>query len=575
MKASLGILLLLSLPALAQNRPGPNRPDDNRPGNNRPDNNRPDDNRPGNNRPGPNRPDDDRPGNNRPDNNRPTPGPSRPDDNRPGPGRPSDVRPGDACPRPGMTLSTQSLGDSGEQVSANLRRSGNNDIPTGANFSGVIKARTFKNFRDSVCAVENYTVTERVCDSISPDLALGRGNQFLMDLYNLQIGTMKRAELFARNIRFSDGMLPAERLDLSMKMVGNLNQLAARSGIPRSWEDFSADLNSLIEKGIVPPSVVDEILRFNEERNRSALGYLPFPGADIRQGNGNGRLNKIFDLGLSPEVRIQRLMDTVGGVNSSNARKLSRSFVAFASMNGIPSSWDQFVLMVKDARNQGDIDNIDFQRIVGELEMENRRSLGFEITAEVCRVENAVRSRNVVRVEDRQVLMGTSVKNYEVSLENAPLVAGEEESIILRYDGLSPIRVESMSSFNAHQVRDQRDMGPTVKIQVIGNRKAVKPRNTLKVRAIRNGETNIVQIQNTGFNPKIGGRVIVKVRYINDKFLGNDTKGTETYELTDGNLQSFTAALKNKSVDLVKVSMQIVGSPLFGSEFSDEIKEKN
>ncbi len=77
------------------------------------------------------------------------------------------------------------------------------------------------------------------------------------------------------------------------------------------------------------------------------------------------------------------------------------------------------------------------------------------------------------------------------------------------------------------------------------------------------------------FNPNVGGKVIVKVKFINGKMFDDKVLGTEIYELDGSTELVKIAAFRHKEVDFVKVSLQIVGSPYFGEEFSESVKAKD
>ena len=481
----------------------------------------------------------------------------------------------DECPRPGQILQTDYTGESSDVASASHRRQGDHNIPVDASFNGGLRTRIYKNFRDRVCRSESYIHQERICDRISPDLALGRGNQVLHSLYDLHNSILKRADIFSRNVRFQTAITPAERLESARLVVSALAQDAALRGIPRSFEEFSTVLQASVANGSLQQFLVDEIILTHAEANKRSLGFLPLPGAIINEGRGNGRLNQVFDLGLSPEHRAKRIEKLITGVTPQLSRTLSRSFIVFASSNGIPSSWNQFVLMMKDARQSGEVNERQFYNIVIENEDVNRNAMGFDIDAKVCRIENQTRYQNVVRIQDRKNLDREVSHNYQITLAGAPLANGESEVFNVYYDGFKAPTLSLTEAYNSYRT-SQVIEGNTIKFNLEGTRKQVKPENTLKVKLNRSGKVSTLQIQNLNFNPKVGGKVTVQIKFYNDRFLrSSKLLATESYDLNDGNLKVITAALKSKDVDYVKVSMKITGSSYYNDEFSDEVKAKD
>ena len=479
------------------------------------------------------------------------------------------------CPVPGQILNTEYTGETSDHVSTSHQRQGDHNIPSVASFNGGLRTRIYKNFQDRVCRSESYIHQERVCDRISPDLALGRGNEILKSLYNLHNSTLKRADIFARSVRFQSVNTAAERLESARLVVTALAKDAALRGIPRSFEEFTAILQGAVAEGSLQQFLVDEIIMLNAEANKRALGFLPLPGAIVNEGRGNGRLNNLFDLGLSPEHRAKRIEKLITGATPRVARALSQSIIIFASVNGIPSNWNQFELMMRDAKLKGDISERDFQAITIDNEDVNRNALGFDIDAKVCRIENQTRYQNVIRVQHRKNLDREVSHNYQINVSGAPLVNGESESFSVYYDGFKAPTLGLTDAFNSYRT-SQSIEGNTIKFNLEGTRKKVKPTNTLSVKLNRSGKVSTLQIQNTNFNPKVAQKVTVQVKFYNDRFLRSSKHlGTETYELTDGNLKVITAKIRNKEVDFVQVSMQVSGSSFFNNEFSDEIKAKD
>lgn len=477
------------------------------------------------------------------------------------------------CPRPGL-MHSRMVGQTGDLVSASHNRAGSMDIPETMSVTGVLRTKIFNNFEEKHCVAKPYISAETVCQPIAIEVALGQGNDLFKSLFNMSETNLNRAQRVVQNLRYSETRSPGERLDIALQIVTQLTRQAAAQGLPRSWNELVAALNVAMKEGYLTFQVVDELTNIYQAANKRALGFVAVEGARINQGTGNGRLNTVFDLGLSRDARATRIQNLILGVNYSEAMALSSAFVTFAANNGIPSTWDQFALMIKSSVSAGSVSARVEQAVLIDFEMPNRRSLGFELSAELCQATEIKRFQNVIEVVGRAELAKTVTQPYEINIASAHLLQGETESMILTTNGMRSLDLKINSSFNKYQVNGS-EVGGVMKFVVSGRRLMVRPPNNLKVKFNKVGPNLNVRIVNLGFNPKAGGKVIAKVRYINGKVFNDDTKATEFYELNGSNELVQTAAAKNDKVDFVKVSIQIVGSPFYSSENSEEVKAKD
>jgi hypothetical protein len=481
------------------------------------------------------------------------------------------IRP-DECGRPGHRLNTEFQRTTGERVTQSFRRSGNANIPTEASFNGQLRARTFLNFVDTVCNQRPYSYPQRVCHEVAPEIALGRGNQLLQSFYDLRVSRRERALQFSRSVRFSLNAHQAERLEMAAQILDHLTTVAVNAGLPRSWAEFTAVLDQGVATSMLSLHLVEEITRINMIPNRQALGFAPMEGAVVREGRGNGSLNAAFDLRATPEARAQHLTRLLDGVTLRIARELSSAFIDYVRTRPIPQNWDQFVVMMRHAHALAAIGDLEFRRIVIDNEYSNRIKLGFELTAEHCRTETITRVYNAVERVNRTEPGEVVTRRFEVKVSNAPLLTGEEEQFNVSFDGIGNLGLSRPENFNAYQV-NMSEEGDLVRFTAVGSRKAITPTNTIQASWRKAGDENIMTLQNNGYNPQMGGRVLVQVRYMNSRFLRrNQAMATETYELKDGAPVTITAQLKNKNVDYVLVSMQIVGSPFYSSAHTSEVK---
>jgi hypothetical protein len=474
----------------------------------------------------------------------------------------------DECPRPGL-IQSKMIGQTGELVSMSHNRQGSMDIPDSFRISGALRTKVFNNFVDKMCVAKAYVTNENICQPISVEVALGQGNNLFRSLYNLGETTLNRAQLIVQNLSYSVGRPSSERLDAALQILSNLTRLAATRGLPHSWLEFKDTLDQGLKDGYLTFQIVDEITNIYVEANKRALGFVPMEGARINQGVGNGRLNTLFDLGLSRDARATRIQNLIMGVSYSEALALSSAFITFAANNGIPSNWDQFALMIKSAVTASSVSPAVENAILVAYEMPNRKALGFELSAELCRMTDVKRVVNVVEVMNRSEIAKTTNQPYEITLASGPLVQGESESLSLSTDGMRQLDLRISSSVNKYQVNGSEVNG-VMKFTVTGQRLAVRPPNNLKIKFNKMGSTLNVRIQNKSFNPKVGGRVMVKVEYINQKFLDSKVIATEIYELNGATELVRNADARSDKVDKVKAYIQIVGSPYYSAEFSKD-----
>ncbi len=476
------------------------------------------------------------------------------------------------CPIPGQVLARELIRLSGEEVKKDFFREGNLTAPADGFLKGEISAKTFKNYRETFCLAKEFTFEETVCEPVPLGDALGRGNEILRSLFDMNLPLLSRAEVFAKNVAFFNEAPSAERLSFSRQIVVSLGRQASISGIPKSWDSFSNMLSSMVTGGDLPQSVLDQITTVNLENNKKALGFRPMDGTTISEGKGNGKLQRFFNLQLSIKVRSDLIRNTLIGVSESTSQKLSVSFIDFASSNGIPVSWDQFLLLMKASLAAGAIPETEFAAVLTDNETENRMALGFEQSAEICK--NVVRTRMVNVLEKRVVqdFFQNVLKNFEIEISKAPLLNGEREEYNVTFDGLSQVALNSTTRFNSYLTSNYSDENGLVKFKVAGTRNQVTPRNNIGAGIKRNGKLINVVLQNKDFSPMVGGRVLVNVDIYEeisswpDRFLGS-----KVFELNNGDMGEFASQISLRNPDRkirLDVSVQVLGSVFFNNRWS-------
>lgn len=484
----------------------------------------------------------------------------------------------DQCPRPGQVLSSEFMRMQGENANVQHVRMGGAQIPSTYNVSGNIVANTYKLMHERVCVEEAYNHQERICNDIHPDVAFGRGNGLLHSLFDLRLNPLTRAENFSRNVRYTVELPARDRLETARQILTAITGTVAENGAPRSWAEFAGIINKAVTDGLITLHLADEITKVHAIHNRQHLGFNPMEGVTVTENRGNGQLGRALNLGVSPDSRARLLKDLINGLSPRDAQVVNRTFVEFAAANGIPHSWQQFELMIQDSVNKGALTPKDQRRITIDNEEMNRRALGFEMSIIRCHIENQRRIVNVIQERQRPDFAGSITKRYELAVLNAPLVNGEQEVFSVNFDGLGPVRVSLPSSYNSYAVNQTEDAAG-IKIVASGTRQKITPANTLVVSYKRKDKTSSFDIQYPQFNAKVSSKILVKVVFYDAGGLfgiGRDkVLGTETYELTNGNINKIVAKIQNKKVDYVKISMQVVGSEFHNSNFSEEIKLKD
>jgi hypothetical protein len=263
-------------------------------------------------------------------------------------------------------------------------------------------------------------------------------------------------------------------------------------------------------------------------------------------------------------------------VSEGTSQKLSVSFIDFASSNGIPASWDQFILLMKASLAAGAISETELAVVITENEIENRIALGFEQSAKICKDVTRTRTVNVLDKRVVQDFFQNVLKNFEIEISKAPLLNGEREEYNVIFDGLSKIGFNSTTGFNSYVTANYGEENDLVKMNVTGTRNQVTPRNNVGAGIKRSGKLLNVLLQNKDFSPLVLGRVLVKVEiyeeisYWPDRFLGS-----KVFELNTGDLTEFVSEISMRNPDRkvrLDVSMQVLGSAYFNNRWSNVLE---
>lgn len=476
------------------------------------------------------------------------------------------------CPVPGVLLSRDYVGLSSETVASRFERSGAANIPSSAEFSGFLKARIFKVFLERFCVARTQSYQQQVCADVNPDLALGRGNETFRSLFNLNISAIKRAEIFSQSVKYGIGTNQTTRLTTANEVVKHLTRLAMTDGIPKSWESFVAVMKKIMAEGFLTQAEYDDILVTNAAANRRSLGFQPMEGVQFTEGKGNGRLQRLFDLSMTQLHRAALIRKTIDGVTEASSMNLAKSFIEFATTSGVPATWAQFVLMIRDSVTRGALSQAEALNITDNLELQNRTNLGFEVRYFVCKMETRIHHYNAVEENRRQEFHQEASKSFKVNLTQGPLLSGEREIMEVAFHGLNGLSIAPARSFNSYSVERLQE-GEIEIFNLTGSRLKVTPPNTINAQVLHQGNKVNINLQNIGFNPLIGGRVVVEVHFFEKVAILKDKKlGMRSFELNGGELTSFTPnvqMIKASRKAYVQLYMKVAGSPYYNEELSD------
>ena len=483
--------------------------------------------------------------------------------------------PANQCPTPNVLLAKDYIGLASENVGQSFSRQGTNAIPTTSEFAGQLKARIFKVYEERYCVTKTYSYAQQVCADVQPEIALGRGNEIYRSFYDLNITLLKRADMFSRTVRYGISTNQAARLNTANELVKHLTRLASTTGIANTWESFGATVKQIVAEGFLTQAEFDDIITINADANRRALGFMPLAGVQYNEGKGNGKLGRLFDLSLPIARRAGLIRATLTGVNDAASHALAQSFINFASVNGVPANWNQFVLLMRDAVVKNAISQIEFNKVTVDLEIQNRINLGFEINYFVCKMENRVHYFNAVDVTRKNEFNSEVSKNFRINVSNAPLLAGESESVDVSFHGLNGLTVSPTQSYNGFTVQTSADADVAI-YTLVGARRRVNAPNTILAKVLHQGNKINVNLQNTAFNPLIGGKVVVDVHFYEKVVILKDKDlGLKTFELLDGNMNMFSPNVKMIKASrpaYVEVTMKVIGSPYY-NESSSSMKE--
>ncbi len=490
----------------------------------------------------------------------------------------------DECLKPGAKLSTRLIGVVGDQKDARFDRAGSTDVLSTAKYEATVTTNTYEIFESTFCVAEKYTYQENVCQAVELGLALGRGNADFRALYDLNRSIINRAQLFANKILFNSADAGDVRLETAKRIVINLVSKAAITEIPTDWEDFSSHLNALASETKIEATTVDEILKVNEVANKKAFGFTPMANVKVTEQSGNVQFKSLFDLSKSEVARVKVLQSIfyssekiLKGQVLNEATGLVRFLIEYASINGIPESWDQVTLMLKEAAAKKIITTEAARTMYRIDEEKNRLASGFQASAQKCDLVSKDAVVNVIDTRNEKSFLKEVSQNFVVNVANAPILPGESESFFVRYSGnLSTAAILVNSYYNSYTYSAKANEG-TLTFEMTGTRQKVTPKNTLAGSLVNVAGIVDIMIQNKNYNPKIDGKIIVYATFFESRFLFDTELGTRVIEPKDGNLIKYLSQIKVQTpgrVIYAKIKIKYENSSVYNNQFSETIVVK-
>ncbi len=231
-------------------------------------------------------------------------------------------------------------------------------------------------------------------------------------------------------------------------------------------------------------SLTSEIYRVTTRRE--VVPELVWDCEDSAPADGtHGDWKGFFE--ATKEDKPYRLADAVKGIGVETARRLIND----GYFNNKPRSWKEFKNRMSDAdaEYQTGFSN----EVIVKFGKENAVNLGYIVEGQcgykTVMIERLVPVRSFVRNEVRQ---------YQVRLQNAPLLAGETEKITVTFDGVED-SIYVNSFYNDYKV-DRWNQNGGVVFDLAGARKQVRPDNTLNLAATVNAGNLAVSLSDGGFD---------------------------------------------------------------------------
>lgn len=227
---------------------------------------------------------------------------------------------------------------------------------------------------------------------------------------------------------------------------------------------------------------------------------------DTVPGNGStGNWHGLFDLYVPDSERASRLAAAVKGIGVRTAKWL----IDDGQFRTRPYSWSAFSRIV----NQADKDfNTGFSyEVLVKFGKENQKNLGYMIEGENCKW---VLVEKMVLVPVKQ-FHHSEVRQFIVKINGAPLLGLEKEIFTVSFDGFEN-SLSINSNYNKYDT-DVSKFGDKIVYTLEGQRKRIRPSNSLSLRATYADAKVALNVADAAFDKDVNGARIVTVEVYLDK----------------------------------------------------------
>ncbi len=481
------------------------------------------------------------------------------------------------CHQPGEILEKNYLGLDGESKTMTVTQEGKN---LSGNGEGIIHEsfQVTKKYEEVKCVEKTFFRDVKKCELVDIDTALGRGNETFKVIYDAFLTPIERGRHIVKYIKFDTN--DDNKLDLGIAFGKFLVLNAANNSIPKSWTQFEEVVSLAVTDGVFNSEIGNQITNFYGEKNKVILGFIKLSDVVIEEGRGNDNLYSIFDITKSISYRAQVLFDNFNEIDSKDlAYTIARDLIVRASDNGTPRSWAEFTFLLKEMRDAGVIQNSIYNSISVENEFRNREFLGFNITAQKCKIISVPYNVNKIEKSNITEPFKAFELDFKITIKNAPSITGEKQYFEIQFDGImeQPI-VQIKSSFNKFakpQIIRTNKNGFSIIIEGI-ERIKLRPANTVsaELTKISTGKYS-VRFLDKLFDKDFQDATQLTATIYRPKFLGRENLGVFNITLNkDGSVTNhkFSQEVYKDSKIYIEYTINRIGSKFFNNELSYEDK---
>lgn len=483
--------------------------------------------------------------------------------------------PVDECLKPGEVISRSFSHLQGDPVEYKFSRAGKSKISQDFEFTQNLRTIVYSVYKEIFCEKKSYSKQIEKCELIERDVALGHGNAVFKSFFDARTPLARRSSLFARKVDFALSWENSQRLALANDIVKEfVNWMIQNGSLPKGQHDYREMIQTLVEKNILSLEIADELVR---QRNLSVLGLVPPKGVQITEGTGNDLFFQLFDFRLSIHERARLVKENLKGGNFDvlKAKEIANHLILFANTNGVPESWDQFILMFQYMVQQRVISENLYKSFLNTNEFSNREVFGFQIEAKICKMETIWDHYNKVSERATREFNERSEVKVTLTGSSAPILSGENENFEVSYNGVTKPQLRVQSRFNTYNLTDNwsKSRNESISFSATGKRKQVSPANTLEAQLIYENRSMMLNIRDKFLHPEVLTGTTVEVEVFEKRPLWFDKKIKTLNLALTSSQQSFslnvTKPRNNKVYARIRLKRESV---FFNRQWSRQIK---